>query len=125
MSLGFVAVVLTLAVVPLCLYMDYNILMVYSKYRHVMATSLVIGIVLALAAYIHGHYAPKDARNPVGNSGSFLADLFVGREVAPVVLSLDLKFVLVRIVCLAQVSNCFPHLTLLCHSITLNQPASV
>lgn len=100
---SFVAVVLTLAVVPVCLYMDYNILIVYSKYRHIMATSLVIGLVVGLVAYIHGHYAPKDARNPECNSGSFVADLVVGREVAPVVLSLDLKFVMFRIVCLAQI----------------------
>lgn len=108
---GFVAVVLTLAVVPLCLYMDYNILVVYSKYRHLMATSLVLGLVVALAAYIHGHYAPKDARNPAGNSGSFLPDYFVGREVTPTVLSLDLKFVMFRITCLSLVSSSQPCLT--------------
>ncbi|KAG0700699.1 Lamin-B receptor [Chionoecetes opilio] len=100
---GFVAVVATLAVVPVCLYMDYNILVVYSKYRHLMATSLVFGLVLALVGYILGHYAPRGTRNPAGNSGSFLADYFMGKEIAPVVLSLDLKFVLFRISCLSQI----------------------
>lgn len=100
---GFVAVVLTLSVVPLCLYMDYNILLVYSKYRHLMATSLVLSILLALVAYIRGLYAPKDAINPAGNSGCFLPDLFAGREVSPAVLSLDLKFVLFRVTCLFMI----------------------
>lgn len=99
---GFVAVVLTLAVVPVCLYMDYNILVFYSKFRHVMATFIALGVLLSLIMYVKGGYAPKDARSPAGNTGCFLPDLFNGRELTPVVLRLDIKFVMLRIVCLAQ-----------------------
>lgn len=110
-SAGFVAVLVTLAVVPFCLYMDYNILVLYSKYRHLMATFLSLSVLLSLALYIKGRYAAKDALNPAGNTGCFLPDLFQGREVAPVVLSLDLKFVLLRIACLSMVSVCYCYIS--------------
>ncbi|XP_071517108.1 delta(14)-sterol reductase TM7SF2-like isoform X2 [Panulirus ornatus] len=93
---GFIALLLSLAVVPIMLYLGYDVLVVYSKYRQLQTTSIVLALILAIAMYIRAGYIPDDAKNPFGNSGIFLPDFFTGREITPVIGSVDLKFFLFR-----------------------------
>ncbi|KAK4289445.1 hypothetical protein Pmani_037584 [Petrolisthes manimaculis] len=100
---GWIAVVLSLASLPLLMYMDYSVLVVYSKYRQLLATSLALMVLTTLVGYIRGAYIPNDAKNPTGNSGLFLPDLFSGREMAPAIKRLDVKFFSFRVTCIAWI----------------------
>ncbi|XP_042875454.1 delta(14)-sterol reductase LBR-like isoform X2 [Penaeus japonicus] len=94
---GYISLLVSLAVVPLLMYLDYNVLIVYTLFRQIMATSIALGVVITVALYIRAKYIPDDAKNPAGNTGVFLADLFSGRETCPAIRSLDLKFCAFRI----------------------------
>ncbi|XP_045618286.1 delta(14)-sterol reductase TM7SF2 isoform X2 [Procambarus clarkii] len=100
---GLIALLVTIAVVPTAVYFGYDVLQVYSKYRQLLATCIVLGVVLSLAMYVRAKFIPDDAKNPVGNSGSFFPDFLTGCEVNPVVKSVDLKFFLVRAMHLAWI----------------------
>lgn len=96
--------VLSLASLPLLMYMDYSVLVVYSKYRQLLATSLAFVALVSLMGYIRGAYIPNDAKNPLGNTGLFFPDLFAGRELAPAIKRFDVKFYSFRVTCIAWVS---------------------
>lgn len=93
---GFIALLVSLAVVPIMSYLEYDVLVVYVKYRQLQATSIMLAVILAIAMYIRAGYIPDDAKNPVGNSGIVLPDFYIGREIAPVIGSVDFKFFLYR-----------------------------
>lgn len=86
------------------MYLDYDVLIVYTLFRQIMATTIALAVLLALALYIRARYIPDDAKNPAGNTGVFLADLFNGRETCPAIRSLDLKFFALRITATMWVS---------------------
>ncbi|XP_037801855.1 delta(14)-sterol reductase TM7SF2-like [Penaeus monodon] len=94
---GYISLVVTLSLIPLLMYLDYDVLIVYTLFRQIMATTIALAVLLAVALYIRARYIPDDAKNPVGNTGIFLADLFNGRETCPAIRSLDLKFFVLRI----------------------------
>lgn len=96
--------VLSLASLPLLMYMNFSVLVVYSKYRMLLATSLALMILVTLIGYIRGAYIPNDAKNPLGNTGLFFVDLFVGRELTPAIKRFDVKFYFFRVTCIALVS---------------------
>lgn len=97
---GFINVLVSLALIPSLMYFDYNVLLVYALYQHFLATLTVLCVIISLLLYIRARHIPKDAKNPKGNTGLFLPDLFSGRELNPVFGSVDLKFFLVRSMCI-------------------------
>ncbi|XP_064077443.1 delta(14)-sterol reductase TM7SF2-like isoform X3 [Macrobrachium nipponense] len=93
---GYIPMLVALALVPALMYFGVDVLVVYKLYQHLLATVTVLSVVLALLLYIKARNIPKDAKNPLGNTGLFLPDLSTGRELSPVILGLDVKFLIFR-----------------------------
>ncbi|XP_068210046.1 delta(14)-sterol reductase TM7SF2-like isoform X2 [Palaemon carinicauda] len=93
---GYIPMLVALALVPALMYFEVDVLVVYKLYQHLLATVTVLSVVLALLLYIKARNIPKDAKNPTGNTGLFLPDLFTGRELSPVILGVDAKFLMFR-----------------------------
>ncbi|XP_064484426.1 delta(14)-sterol reductase TM7SF2-like isoform X2 [Ornithodoros turicata] len=70
---------------------------VYRFCFQTLLTALAASVVLSVVFYIKGHFAPKNHRNPAGNTGNVLNDFVVGREIAPRVGEMyDLSVLLFR-----------------------------
>ena len=88
---------------PTLLYFKYDVLVVYLLYRQLLATCTILGVILTIAFYVKSKFAPKSALSNNGNSGNFLPDLLEGRETNPRIGSLDVKFLLFRVVCMSVI----------------------
>jgi len=77
---------------------------VYSLFRHLLITFIALGVLLSLVMYIVGGYASEEMRNPSGNTGKILPDLFFGRALTPTLGSrIDIQHLLLRIMCMGTI----------------------
>ncbi|CAL4074102.1 unnamed protein product [Meganyctiphanes norvegica] len=101
---GYIVLLLTLGVVPVLMHLGFNVLVVYTHYRHLLVTFVALAVLLSLVMYIRGGYAALDMRNPKGNTGKILPDFFHGRELTPALGSrIDLMHILFRIMCMGTI----------------------
>lgn len=61
----------------------FPVTVAYRYSFQLVMTALAFSAVLAVLFYVKGHFAPKNHRNPLGNTGNVLRDFVVGRELAP------------------------------------------
>ena len=98
------ALVVTLAAVPGLLHLQYDISVVYQLYLHLLATTTVFSVLVAIIFYIKGLFVAKENKNPDGATGHILPDLLGGGEITPTVLGIDVKFFFQRLVSMGIVS---------------------
>ena len=99
---GIVCLLLTLLLLPACVYMKVNVQLVYTLLRQLLATHMVAAALIALVFYVKSFYSPRSQINPKV-TGHFLLDFLVGREVSPRVGSVDVKSFFLRYGCTVTV----------------------
>lgn len=85
----------------------YNVPVVnilYEKYFQLLCTAIVFGFSLAILVYLKSKFVPLSHLNSHGFTNNTIYDFFVGREVHPKLLGIDIKMLLFRNSLIAVVS---------------------
>lgn len=67
-------------------------------------TAIIFGIMAAVLLYKRASDVPLFALNPYGNTGTFLYDFWIGREINPGIGKIDFKLLLIRYSAIGSVS---------------------
>lgn len=70
--------------------------LIYDIYIHLLMTAIIFGIMAAVLLYKRASDVPLFALNPYGNTGTFLYDFWIGREINPGIGKIDFKLLLIR-----------------------------
>uniref|UniRef100_A0A452I1B5 Delta(14)-sterol reductase LBR n=1 Tax=Gopherus agassizii TaxID=38772 RepID=A0A452I1B5_9SAUR len=89
---GFYAFVLTAAAVGNSLYFEIELHYLYDHFLQFAVSASIFSLLLSLYLYARSLKAPKEELSPGGNSGNFVYDLFIGRELNPRIGNFDLKY---------------------------------
>uniref|UniRef100_A0A8C8VNP2 Delta(14)-sterol reductase LBR n=1 Tax=Pelusios castaneus TaxID=367368 RepID=A0A8C8VNP2_9SAUR len=89
---GFYAFVLTAAAVGTSLYCEIELHYLYDHFLQFAVSAAIFSVLLSIYLYVRSLKAPKEELSPGGNSGNFVYDFFVGRELNPRIGNFDLKY---------------------------------
>ncbi|XP_043399526.1 delta(14)-sterol reductase LBR isoform X3 [Chelonia mydas] len=89
---GFYAFVLTAAAVGNSLYFEIELHYLYDHFLQFAVSAAIFSVLLSIYLYARSLKAPKEELSPGGNSGNFVYDLFIGRELNPRIGNFDLKY---------------------------------
>ncbi|TFK09772.1 biogenesis of lysosome-related organelles complex 1 subunit 5 [Platysternon megacephalum] len=89
---GFYAFVLTAASVGNSLYFEIELHYLYDHFLQFAVSAAIFSVLLSIYLYARSLKAPKEELSPGGNSGNFVYDLFIGRELNPRIGNFDLKY---------------------------------
>ncbi|XP_043367635.1 delta(14)-sterol reductase LBR isoform X3 [Dermochelys coriacea] len=89
---GFYAFVLTAAAVGNSLYFEIELHYLYDHFLQFAVSAAIFSVLLSIYLYALSLKAPKEELSPGGNSGNFVYDLFIGRELNPRIGNFDLKY---------------------------------
>ncbi|XP_060703949.1 delta(14)-sterol reductase LBR isoform X1 [Hemiscyllium ocellatum] len=89
---AFYAFVLCAAALGAALYNEVNLSYIYSNLLQLAISAMVFSVVLSIYLYVRSWRVPADEIAEGGNSGSFIYDYFIGRELNPRIRNFDLKF---------------------------------
>lgn len=102
---GFFAAISTIIILGVLEFFQVSTDVAYQKFIPLCVSAILFGAALSVILYLIGGRAPVSTLNPKGNSGNFLKDLLLGRQISPVLWGrLDIKFIYHRISLLALVS---------------------
>ncbi|EMP24552.1 Lamin-B receptor [Chelonia mydas] len=90
--IGFYAFVLTAAAVGNSLYFEIELHYLYDHFLQFAVSAAIFSVLLSIYLYARSLKAPKEELSPGGNSGNFVYDLFIGRELNPRIGNFDLKY---------------------------------
>jgi len=90
---GFFAFLASVALFWGACYMDYPVADIYDVIPQLAVTAILVSFVLSLLLYARAANIPKSQQSTTGNTGNAVYDFFMGRELNPRVLDVDLKFV--------------------------------
>ncbi|XP_074845994.1 delta(14)-sterol reductase LBR isoform X2 [Carettochelys insculpta] len=89
---GFYAFVLTVAAVGTSLYFEIELHYLYDHFLQFAVSAATFSVLLSIYLYARSLKAPKEELSPGGNSGNFVYDFFIGRELNPRIGNFDLKY---------------------------------
>ncbi|XP_067240246.1 delta(14)-sterol reductase LBR [Chanodichthys erythropterus] len=88
---GFYALLLTAVAVVVALY-QVDLSYIHAHFLQFYTSSLLIVILLSVYLFIRSRWASEEELAPGGNSGYFIYDFFMGRELNPRIKNFDIKF---------------------------------
>ncbi|XP_048387305.2 delta(14)-sterol reductase LBR isoform X1 [Stegostoma tigrinum] len=89
---AFYAFVLCAAALGAALYNEVNLSYIYSSQLQLAISAILFSVLLSIYLYVRSWRVPADELAEGGNSGSFIYDFFIGRELNPRIRNFDLKF---------------------------------
>ncbi|RUS80561.1 hypothetical protein EGW08_011701 [Elysia chlorotica] len=89
---GFLALVVSLAGLGVAVYLKLPVTKVVDKFFKLMTVATIFSFAFSICLYVSSHFVSSKKLAPGGNSGNFIYDFFIGRELNPRVGPLDLKF---------------------------------
>lgn len=89
---GFYAFLLTVAAIGTSLYFEIELHYLYDHFLQFAVSAATFSVFLSIYLYVRSLKAPKEELSPGGNSGNFVYDLFIGRELNPRIGHFDLKY---------------------------------
>lgn len=89
---AFYALVLSLVSLGLLVYYKKPYTMVTDNYLAIITACMVLSVVLSVALYVKAKKAPSSELAPLGNSGNFFYDFFMGHELNPRIGMFDIKY---------------------------------
>uniref|UniRef100_A0A4W3JDQ6 Delta(14)-sterol reductase LBR n=1 Tax=Callorhinchus milii TaxID=7868 RepID=A0A4W3JDQ6_CALMI len=89
---AFYAFLLSAAAVGAALYNGVNLSYIHANLLQVAISAMVFSLLLSVYLYLRSWRVPTDELAPGGNSGSFIYDFFIGRELNPRIRNFDLKY---------------------------------
>ncbi|XP_067884367.1 delta(14)-sterol reductase LBR isoform X2 [Heterodontus francisci] len=89
---AFYAFLLCTTALGAALYYEVNLGYIYSNLLQLAISAMVFSLVLSIYLYVRSWRVPADELAPGGNSGSFVYDFFIGRELNPRIRNFDLKY---------------------------------
>ncbi|XP_029448948.1 delta(14)-sterol reductase [Rhinatrema bivittatum] len=89
---GFYAFVLTATSVGVSLYYKMGLHYVYDNFLQFAVSATVFSVLLSIYLYIRSHKVSHEELSHCGNSGNFIYDFFMGRELNPRIGTFDLKY---------------------------------
>jgi hypothetical protein len=103
---GLLSAVITVTILGVLRYFEFPVTIIADKYVQFLVTGLIYAYLLGVLLYIRGGRAHLMAQNPFAMTGSFVYDLWMGREVNPRIGPFDVKVCMLRIGMIGMVS-CF------------------
>ncbi|XP_067841341.1 delta(14)-sterol reductase LBR [Heptranchias perlo] len=89
---AFYAFLLCAAALGAALYNEVNLSYIYDNLLQLAISAMVFSLLLSAYLYVRSWRVPADELAPGGNSGSFVYDFFIGRELNPRIRNFDLKY---------------------------------
>ncbi|KAM4770853.1 delta(14)-sterol reductase LBR [Rhinophrynus dorsalis] len=89
---GFHAFLLTSAAVALMMYNKINLLYLYEHYLQFAASATLFSFLLSIYLYARSFKVPNEELSWAGNTGNFVYQFVVGRELNPHIGKFDLKY---------------------------------
>lgn len=89
---GFSALVISVVSFVLLVLLGVPVAYVYEKFLALATASLAFSVVLSVFLYLRSFRVPKEELAAGGNTGIFIYDFFIGRELNPRLGPVDLKF---------------------------------
>lgn len=89
---GFTAMVITIIMFAILVLLGFPVTYVYEKFLALATSSIIFSMVLSIFLYLRSLTVPKEQLAQGGNSGIFIYDFFIGRELNPRIGPVDLKF---------------------------------
>uniref|UniRef100_UPI00398F2585 delta(14)-sterol reductase LBR isoform X3 n=1 Tax=Pristiophorus japonicus TaxID=55135 RepID=UPI00398F2585 len=89
---AFYAFLLCAAALGAALYNEVNLSYIYDNLLQLAIAAMVFSLLLSIYLYVRSWRVPADELAPGGNSGSFVYDFFIGRELNPRIKNFDLKY---------------------------------
>ncbi|CAG0888242.1 unnamed protein product [Darwinula stevensoni] len=94
---GILAVILTLATIPIFHHYGLDLSIVRDKFRQLIVSAFVISVFLSELAYLKARLQPSRHANPDGTTGNLVVDWHRGQELTPRLGPLDLKIFIFRL----------------------------
>ncbi|XP_072356397.1 delta(14)-sterol reductase LBR isoform X2 [Scyliorhinus torazame] len=89
---AFYAFLLCGAALAAALYNEVNLSYIHNNLLQLAISAMVFSLVLSIYLYLRSWHVPTDELAAGGNSGSFVYDFFIGRELNPRIKNFDLKY---------------------------------
>ncbi|KAJ1148757.1 hypothetical protein NDU88_001583 [Pleurodeles waltl] len=89
---GFHAFLLSSVAIAVALYFKINLLYVYDHFLQFAVSATILSLLLSIYLYIRSQKKADDELSLGGNSGNFIYDFFIGRELNPRIGTFDLKY---------------------------------
>lgn len=79
------------------------------RYMQFCVLSLILGVIMSIAMFIHSRYVPISEQNTHGNTGNFIYDMFMGRTTNPRIFRIDMKLLALRtsLISIVSINNLF------------------
>lgn len=89
---GFYALLLMAVAVGVALYQEVDLSYIHAHFLQFYTSALLIVTLLSIYLFIRSRWASEVELAPGGNSGYFIYDFFMGRELNPRIKNFDIKF---------------------------------
>lgn len=89
---AFYAFLMCAMAVGVALYKELNLSYIHDYLRQLAVSAMIFAFVFSIYLYVRSWRVPADELAPEGNSGSFVYDFFIGRELNPRIRNFDLKY---------------------------------